>query len=211
MSDIPDQPQRSVGCLYYTFQGDAPVTEPILILNGMTATTDDSSDELTNQQQPVNNVCFPSVVNGGYAPDRYNLCSVTILNDAMMTYKNRPDELDKAVRRQLGSWFTDQKDDIMKRWKLKKIFYIPKAQPSQYNGPFPASFNGSRSSTNFYGKELPNGLFVCGDHMATATLNGAIESGVKAGNNVFAATLKREATTSFYQTNEELAIEKQLA
>ena len=66
---------------------------------------------------------------------------------------------------------------------------IPKAQPSQYNGPFPASFNGGRSSTNFYGKELPKGFFVCGDHMATATLNGAVEAGVRAGTEVARAAL----------------------
>jgi len=71
---------------------------------------------------------------------------------------------------------------------------IPKAQPSQFNGPFPASFNGSRSSTNFYGKELPNGFYVCGDHMATATLNGAVESGVTAGTDVAKASL--DASTS---------------
>lgn len=139
--------------------------------------------------EPVNNVCFPSVVNVGYAPEGYNLCSVTVLSEAMDLYKNRPNELDIAVRRQLGSWFVDEKNNIMDKWELKKIFYIPKAQPSQYNGPFPASFNGSRSSTNFYGKELPNGLFVCGDHMATATLNGAVESGVKAGIDVAKMTL----------------------
>lgn len=180
LKGITDQPQLSVGCLYYSFLGKAPVQEPILVLNGMTA---------DKNAEPVNNVCFPSVVNVGYAPEGYNLCSVTVLSEAMDLYKNRPNELDIAVRRQLGSWFVDEKNDIMDKWELKKIFYIPKAQPSQYNGPFPASFNGSRSSTNFYGKELPNGLFVCGDHMATATLNGAVESGVKAGIDVAKMTL----------------------
>ncbi len=58
---------------------------------------------------------------------------------------------------------------------------IPKAQPSQYKGPFPASVNGGRPCNTFRGKELPMGLYVCGDHMATATLNGAVESGVNAG------------------------------
>ena len=28
------QPQRSVGCLYYSFAGPPPVSDPILILNG---------------------------------------------------------------------------------------------------------------------------------------------------------------------------------
>ena len=80
--------------------------------------------------------------------------------------------------------------------KIFLLLQIPKAQPSQYNGPVPASFNGGRSSTSFYDKELPNGLFVCGDHMATATLNGAIESGVNAGIDVaaMAASIPSAAT-----------------
>ena len=61
------------------------------------------------------------------------------------------------------------------------VLQIPKAQPSQYKGPFPASVNGGRPCNTFRGKELPPGLYVCGDHMATATLNGAVESGVNAG------------------------------
>jgi hypothetical protein len=61
------------------------------------------------------------------------------------------------------------------------IQQIPKAQPSQYKGPVPASINGGRPPNEYRGKELPKGLFVCGDHMATATLNGAVESGVSAG------------------------------
>ena len=109
-----DQTQRAVGSLYYGFEGPAPVEEPILVLNGMKDANDD----------PVNNVCFPSVVNDGYAPDGFNLCSVTILSDAMDFYMGKPDELDQAVRRQLGTWFTDQQSDIMEKWDLKKIFYV---------------------------------------------------------------------------------------
>jgi hypothetical protein len=41
--------------------------------------------------------------------------------------------------------------------------------------------NGGRPCNTYRGKPLPDGLTVCGDHMATATLNGAIESGVNAG------------------------------
>ncbi len=114
LKDEADQTQRSVGCLYYGFEGPAPVEEPILVLNGMKDANDD----------PVNNVCFPSVVNEGYAPDGYNLCSVTILSDAMKRYMDKPDELDKAVRRQLATWFTDQESDILEKWDLKKIFYV---------------------------------------------------------------------------------------
>jgi hypothetical protein len=64
------------------------------------------------------------MVNEGYAPEGYNLCSVTILSDAMDRYMDKPEELDQAVRRQLGAWFTDQQTEIMEEWDLKKIFYV---------------------------------------------------------------------------------------
>ena len=50
LSNVRDlgQGQRSVGCVYYGFEGPAPVEEPILVLNGMKDANDD----------PVNNICF---------------------------------------------------------------------------------------------------------------------------------------------------------
>jgi phytoene dehydrogenase-like protein len=117
LETLPQQAQLSVGCLYYAITGEAPIEDPILILNGI-------GNEAGNEKNPVNNVCFPSVVNKGYAPDGYSLCSVTVLSKAMDIYKDRPEELDRAVRRQLGTWFQDRKDDILDKWELKKIFYV---------------------------------------------------------------------------------------
>ena len=174
LSGLAEQPQRSVGCLYYSFEGDEPVTEPILILNGI-------GEDRGTKIFPVNNVCFPSAVSKGYAPEGKGLCSVTVLKDAMDYFEGRDDELDRTVRTQLGTWFPDYKDDIKDKWELKKIYRIKNAQPSQLRGPFPANINGGRDCNSFRGKSLPKGMFVCGDHMATATLNGALESGVNAG------------------------------
>ena len=175
LSDKPEPVQRFVGCLYYSFKGEEPVQDPILILNGIAA--DRGSDV-----SPVNNVCFPSVVNKGYAPEGSGLCSVTVLKEAMDIFEGREkSDLDAAVRQQLGTWFPDFKDDILNQWKLERIYKIPKAQPAQLNGPFPANVNGGRPCDAYLGVKLPKGLFICGDHMATATLNGALESGRNAG------------------------------
>jgi len=171
---LPKQKQREVGCVYYSFKSEVPVKDPILILNGI-------GKERGNEENPVNNVCFPSCVAEGYAPAGCGLCSVTLLKGAMDVYKGREEELDHAVRNQLGTWFPDQKEDILNTWKLERIYSIPKAQPSQFNGPLPANVNGGRNCGTYRGKDLPKGLFVSGDHMATATLNGALESGVNAG------------------------------
>jgi phytoene dehydrogenase-like protein len=165
--------QLSVGCLYYSFQGEPPVKDPILILNG------DGKDR-GSLSNPINNVCFPSAVTIGYAPEGSGLCSVAILKGAIDAYRGNEEELDRAVRIQLAAWFPDFKKDIEETWKLQRIFYVPNAQPVQL-GKFPATFNGGRECSTVQGKSLPSGMFVCGDHMATASLNGALESGVNAG------------------------------
>lgn len=173
LTEAEEQPQRKVGCLYYGFEKTAPVEEPILILNG--------SPERGTETYPINNVCFPSVVSKGYAPEGSGLCSVTVLGNAMEIFHGKEEELDKAVRKQLSAWFPDVETHILNDWKLLNIYSIGNAQPGQLNGPAPANVNGGRECSSFRGSKLPPGLFVCGDHMATATLNGALESGVNAG------------------------------
>ncbi|GKZ00105.1 hypothetical protein MPSEU_000963900 [Mayamaea pseudoterrestris] len=192
LESLPGQPQRSVGCLYYSFDGPAPVSEPILILNGIGAERGDANN-------PVNNVCFPSVVNPSYAPAGKNLISVTVLKDAMDAYRNADAALDSAVREQLATWFPYYERDILYKWELKGMYDIPNAQPGQWKGPFPANVHGGRDCTKYRGKELPSGLFVCGDHMATATLNGALESGLAAGvaaSKAAKLAIKRTSVTS---------------
>jgi len=170
--------QRSVGCVYYAFQSPAPLSDPILVLNG------EGADRRNTKEYPVNNVCFPSVVQRSYAPDGYELCSVSILETAMSEHGGDHASLDAAVRKQLSTWFPDYEKDIMDhtKWIKKGVYTINNAQPAHYGTEESANFHGGRSS-KFRGV-LPNGIFVCGDHMATSTFNGALESGVNAGESV---------------------------
>lgn len=177
----PEQTQRSVGCLYYSFEGDAPVKDPILILNGI-------GDDRGSDVNPANNVCFPSVVTRGYIPAGAGLCSVTVLKTTMESFEGRHGDLDAAVRKQLATWFPEHKNAIIKKWKLERVYKIPNAQPAQLNGPLPANENSGRPCNTYRKAQLPKGLFVCGDHVATATLNGALESGLNAGKAACKAT-----------------------
>mmetsp|Transcript_32198 Transcript_32198/g.68141 ORF Transcript_32198/g.68141 Transcript_32198/m.68141 type:complete len:560 (+) Transcript_32198:16-1695(+) len=172
-------PQRSVGCIYYGFQSPAPLTDPVLILNG------EGSSHRNKKDFPINNVCFPSVVQSGYAPNGYELCSVSILQNALSEHDRDHTSLDMAVRKQLSTWFPDYTNDIMdgSKWVQKGIYTIPNAQPAHYgNEDGCANVHGGRDCSAFQGIRLPSGMFVCGDHMATSTFNGALESGVNAGN-----------------------------
>lgn len=170
LSLLEQQPQRSIGCMYYTFSGgETPVKDAVLILNGE-----------GHGSGPCLTVSFLHVVNDSYAPANGGICSVSIPSDYMEQYVGRQEELDELVRGQLGSWWPDYSHDIRYKWKLEKIYDIKNAQPAQYFGPQPANFHGGRDPSQLQGKQLPEGLYVCGDYMATATLNGAIESGVNA-------------------------------
>ena len=171
--------QRSVGCVYYAFQSPAPLSEPILVLNG------EGKDRRNTKEYPVNNVCFPSVVQRSYAPIGYELCSVSILETALSEHSDH-DSLDAAVRRQLSTWFPEYEQDIMDnmKWIRKGVYTIKNAQPAHYGNEESANIHGGRVSSKFKGVDLPKGVFICGDHMATSTFNGALESGVNAGESV---------------------------
>jgi len=100
----------------------------------------------------------------------------------MDQYSGKINDLDIAVRQQLSSWFpVEFADDILKTWELKGVYDIKSAQPSQFGGSSPANVNGGKDCSFFRDEELPSGIFVCGDHMATATLNGVLESEINTG------------------------------
>jgi len=188
LADTEQQPQQSVGSVYYSFRGEAPVNDAILVLNGV-------GKDSSSRSGLINVVVFPHVCNQSYAPEGYGLCSVSISGTIMDEYSGRHDELDEDVRAQLSEWFPEFAVRIKDEWKLEKTYKIVNAQPGQLKGPFPASAHGGRDSKKVGGIDLPPGLFVCGDHMATATLNGAIESGINAANASYLFLSKKKVMT----------------
>lgn len=175
ISTMEDQPERSVGCLYYKFSGDPPINEAILILNG---------ESPSERSGSINNVCFPSVVNPTYAPNGFHLCSVAIDDAMVMRYEGNEEKIDQTIRQCLGEYFPEYKDDIESKWELLRTYRIHHAQPAQLDGPMPANVYGGRSCNMYRDISLPGGLFVAGDYTNTASLNGALESGKLAANAV---------------------------
>ena len=174
--------QRSVGCIYYAFPSPAPLLDPILVLNG-----EGREQKRNNKDFPINNICFPSIVQTEYAPEGYELCSVSILEQALSDHDGDHASLDSSVRKHLSTWFPDHTEDIMdeKKWVQKGIYIINNAQPAHFGTDGCASIHGGRDAQCFQGLvPLPKGIFVSGDYMATSTFNGALESGVNAGEMV---------------------------
>lgn len=96
-------------CLYFSAD-QAPVDEPILLLNG-----EDSG--------PINNLTVMSHVAPEYAPAGKHLISVSIIDDLAAEDSN----LMANVQTQLREWFGQQADD----WKLLRHDRIRRAIPAQ--------------------------------------------------------------------------------
>ncbi|KAG1672459.1 hypothetical protein FOA52_013245 [Chlamydomonas sp. UWO 241] len=148
------KPQPGVGtsCLYFSAASPPPSTLPMLYLNG-------------EDGGIVNNCCFPSTIAPSYAPPGATLVSVSTIGtcDGM-------DEtaLEAAAKAQLGRWFGE---GYVASWRLLRVYRIAFAQPNQ--AP-PTDFTRPVS--------LGSGLYVCGDHRDSATLDGAFVSGRRAAD-----------------------------
>ncbi len=99
---------QSVTCLYFAADR-APITEPILVLNG-------------ENQGPVNNLCVPSQLTPTCAPPNQSLISVTVLAGP-----GDNQTVEDAVRDQLRDWFGADAD----QWRCLRTYCIPYALPNQ--------------------------------------------------------------------------------
>jgi len=131
-----------------------PVSEPLLVLNG-------------NGNGPVNNLCVPSVVSSSYAPAGAALISATVLRPERF----EPALMEGIVREQLSNWFGPS----VRKWEHLKTYRINRALPEQL------SLTGSACEHSGY---VTKGLYICGDHTGTASINGAMKSGRLAGQAI---------------------------
>jgi phytoene dehydrogenase-like protein len=118
----------------------------------------------TSGEGRVNNVCVISDVAPGYAPKDRSLISVSLLG----IHKNS--DIPNAVKEELYSWFGEQTRD----WKHLRTDLIKHALPEQ--GP------GLKSP----GYLFIDGMHICGDHTSSASIEGAITSGIKTAEAIIA-------------------------
>lgn len=117
---------------------------------------------------PINNLCVLSQVSSAYAPAGQSLISVSVLNE--------PDgstSLLKQTVGQLKQWF----GSAATSWRHLRTYHIQYALPAI---PPPALDPVAKSPI------VRPGVFWCGDHCDTASINGAMSSGRRAGEAVLA-------------------------
>lgn len=115
-------------------------------------------------QGPVYNVAVMSNISTHYAPRGQHLIAAALPGMA-------DGDIEGAARRQLRSWWGAQVDD----WRHLRTYRIAHGQPGQ-NPPFHPKKSVS----------LGDGLFVCGDHRDTGSIQGAMFSGRRCAEKVIA-------------------------
>ncbi len=115
---------------------------------------------------PALNVAVVSNVAPSYAPAGRHLVACATPGDV-------GDELEADVRAQLRRWWGSQVDG----WRHLRTYRIAHGQPDQQ-----PPFTPQRPVA------VADGVFVCGDHRDTASIQGALHSGRRCARAVLAAT-----------------------
>jgi len=132
----------------------SPLDEPILVLNG-------------EGKGLVNNLCVPSDIGSRYAPPGASLISATVLGNPELDESALTD----AVREELKGWFGEQ----VERWRHLKTYRLAHALPETGSHGLAEPSRPVR---------LKEGLYVCGDHRETPSIEGALISGRRAAEAV---------------------------
>lgn len=107
---------------------------------------------------PIDNLTVPSDVAAGYAPRGESLVTVSVRSDW-----HGEGGVEEAIRQQASQWFGGQALD----WRHLTTIDVPKSLPDER-----PQARAQRPHAS-----LGDGLFLCGDHLTTASINGALASG----------------------------------
>lgn len=117
---------------------------------------------------PINNVCVPTVIAPAYGPPDQSLISVSVLG-----VNHDLTQLEAAVHQQLSDWFGAE----VVGWRHLRTYEIPYALPRQE----PSALAQPERPVRWQ-----PGIYVCGDHRDTGSIQGAMVSGRRAATALMA-------------------------
>lgn len=124
---------------------------------------------------PINNLHVASAVSPDVAPAGKHLISATCLGEA-----NDPQRLRDQVLRHAETWFGEQ----VRSWDPLRHYVIGQALPAQPAGALEPPRRPTRHGS---------GVYLCGDYLDQASIDGAMVSGRRAAQSVLADQV-RDAT-----------------
>jgi protoporphyrinogen oxidase len=131
-----------------------PLSEPMLVLNG-------------DENGLVNSIVNLSSCSSEYAPPGQSLMSVSIIGMPQCD----DESIEMRVRQELSSWY----GDVVKRWTHLRTYRIHYALPDMSVGQLEPWQRPVR---------IRPGVYVAGDHRDQGSINGAMESGLRAAQAV---------------------------
>lgn len=137
----------------------SPLGSPTLVVSG-------------EQAGPIDNLTVPSDVAAGYAPPGGAVICISLRQE--YAGASRRDETVPAIREQAGRWL----GSCVGGWRHLATIHVPHALPDES----PAARRLRPVSPR-----LAAGLFLGGDHCATASINGGLASGRRAAEAVLAS------------------------
>ncbi|MFM8633675.1 MAG: NAD(P)/FAD-dependent oxidoreductase [Planctomycetia bacterium] len=125
----------------------SPLSNPTLVVSA-------------EESGPIDNLTVPSDVVAGYAPVGQSLVTVSVRQGA----PGAGDDLVETIRNQAAGWF----GPAVGSWRHLVTVHVPRALPDE---------SPAARQLRVAGPRLADGLFLCGDHCASASINGALGSG----------------------------------
>lgn len=162
LPQLPEVQSKGVTTLYFALDTSSFPKQPssLLHLNG-------------TSQGPINNIAFPSLIQPSYAPKLKTLVSASVIDTE---WQKNPDLIVNA-KAQLSGWFKVPEN----KWEFLKRYTIPHALPDQKNPP---------ALKDKYIIDRSPDIFLCGEYVENASLNGACASGRKAAEAIHASLIE---------------------
>ncbi|RLS75943.1 MAG: FAD-dependent oxidoreductase [Planctomycetota bacterium] len=135
----------------------SPLEQPTLVVSA-------------EERGPIDNLTVPSDVAGGYAPPGASIVCVSLRSD----WHGDDAAVSNAVRDQAAGWFGAG----CRGWRHLATVRVARALPDET--PAARALRPAES-------QLAPGLFLCGDHCTSGSINGALASGRKCALTVLDA------------------------
>ena len=158
-SPSEEKTMKAVWTVYFD-SPKSPAPGKFLLLNG----------DYELGKTAIAHVAVPSDVQPSYAPEGRSLVVATIVGDAADSLNlNNAEAVESRAREEIRRWFPD-----CENWRTLDVQHINAALPS----------HGAGTDLLFSRPINEDGIIACGDHMAHASMQGAINSAEKAANEV---------------------------